>query len=129
MGRMWQTIILSKWNPVFAWIPVETIVKKNQKQYYDAISQSDHIGNSTPFIVFMLQSLLESIKETEKSNQKSNPKIIEAISKNNKVTIQQLQEIVGLSECGIKKNLRKLCEQGIIIHEGARNGGMWKIIK
>ncbi|MCR5455661.1 MAG: Fic family protein, partial [Bacteroidales bacterium] len=38
MGRLWQTVILKQWKPVFAWIPVETLVKQHQKEYYDALN-------------------------------------------------------------------------------------------
>lgn len=41
MGRMWQTLLLMQWKPIFAWIPVETIVKENQQAYYAAIARSD----------------------------------------------------------------------------------------
>jgi Fic family protein len=63
MGRMWQMLLLMQWNPIFAWIPVETLVKEHQKDYYDAIAQSDREASSTPFIIFMLRCLLQSIQE------------------------------------------------------------------
>ena len=37
IGRLWQTLVLSKWNPVFEWIPVETMIYHNQQKYYDAL--------------------------------------------------------------------------------------------
>ncbi len=47
-GRMWQTLLLMQWNPIFVWIPVETIVKEHQEDYYAAIAQSDREASSTP---------------------------------------------------------------------------------
>lgn len=67
MGRFWQTLLLSRWKPVFAWLPVEDIVRDNQEGYYAAIAQSDHAGNSTPFITFMLKCLLRVVEEHEQS--------------------------------------------------------------
>lgn len=72
MGRMWQTLLLIQWKPIFAWIPVETIVKEHQQEYYAAIAQSDDKGNSTTFIVFMLRCLMRAIDEMRESDQKSN---------------------------------------------------------
>ena len=72
LGRMWQTLLLMQWKPIFAWIPVETIVKDHQQEYYAAIMKSDHEASSTPFIVFMLGCLKEALDEMVKSNQKSN---------------------------------------------------------
>ena len=69
---MWQTLLLMQWKPIFAWIPVETIVKDHQQEYYAAIMKSDHEASSTPFIVFMLGCLKEALDEMVKSNQKSN---------------------------------------------------------
>lgn len=62
MGRLWQTVILSKWKPIFEWIPIESIIKDNQEAYYHAISSSTHAASSTPFIEFMLECINDSIK-------------------------------------------------------------------
>lgn len=63
MGRLWQTALLSRWKAVFAWLPVETIVKENQKEYYAAIHASDDSGESTAFILFMLKCIKQTIEE------------------------------------------------------------------
>ncbi len=69
MGRLWQTLILQKWKPVFAWLPVETVIKKRQSDYYQVLAQSDKDGNSTAFIEFMLQSLSATLTELPTSDQ------------------------------------------------------------
>ena len=63
MGRYWQTMLLSRWKGIFAWIPVETIVKEHQQEYYDVIARCDAAGNSTAFIEFMLRCLLEAMNQ------------------------------------------------------------------
>ena len=132
MGRMWQTLLLMQWKPVFAWIPVETIVKKNQQEYYSSIAQSDKTGNSTIFITFMLKCILDSLQEIEESNQKSNQKsiqkLLDAISKNPNITIRELQDFLGMSESGVKKIIRKYREAGTLVRVGGAKGGHWKII-
>lgn len=135
MGRMWQTLLLMQWNPIFAWIPVETLVKEHQKDYYDAIAQSDREASSTPFIIFMLRCLLQSIQEMVKSNlksnQKGNPKssekILNAMCANPQLTIKDLQEVTGLSESGVKKIIRSLRADGVIERVGGNKGGFWKV--
>jgi len=57
LGRLWQTIILLNFHPIFEYIPIESIVKNKQKQYYRALAQSDKTGSSTKFIEFMLQAI------------------------------------------------------------------------
>lgn len=71
MGRLWHTLLLSKWNPIFAWLPIESIIHDNQSEYYNAINISNNNGNSTVFIEFMLsvikQALQKSINDKPKN--------------------------------------------------------------
>ena len=61
VGRLWHTLLLSKWNPVFAWLPVESIIHDHQQEYYDAINASNDAGESTTFIEFMLSAIKASL--------------------------------------------------------------------
>lgn len=63
MGRLWHTLLLSKWNPAFAWLPVESIIHDRQQAYYDAINASNNAGESTVFIEFMLSAIKASLIE------------------------------------------------------------------
>ena len=60
MGRLWHTLLLSKWNPVFAWLPVESIIHDRQQEYYSAINVFNDARESTVFIEFMLSSIKAS---------------------------------------------------------------------
>ena len=57
MARLWHTAILSKWKPVFEFIPIESQIEKFQTEYYDAIAQCHRAGSSTDFIEFMLSQI------------------------------------------------------------------------
>ena len=61
VGRLWQSLILSRWNPVFADLPVESLIFEYQSKYYEAIRQSTVETDSAPFISFMLEMILETI--------------------------------------------------------------------
>ena len=61
VGRLWHTLLLSKWNPVFAWLPVESIIHDHQQKYYAAINASNDAGESTAFIEFMLSAIKASL--------------------------------------------------------------------
>lgn len=63
MGRLWQTVLLRQYNPVFEFLPIETIIKKRQAEYYDVLGRSDAAGNSTLFIEFMLSVINDSLEE------------------------------------------------------------------
>ena len=63
MGRLWQTLLLIQEYPLFEFLPFETLISKNQKKYYQALSNSDKQGESTIFIEFMLKILSDSLDE------------------------------------------------------------------
>lgn len=61
MGRLWQTLLLKEAYPVFEYLPIETIIKERQEQYYESLGKSDKTGESTVFVEFMLEIILESL--------------------------------------------------------------------
>ena len=63
-ARLWQNIILSKWKDLFEYLPIESQIKKYQENYYKAINNCNHNGNSTEFIEFMLMMFEEVLEET-----------------------------------------------------------------
>ncbi|MCK9493699.1 MAG: Fic family protein [Acholeplasmataceae bacterium] len=64
MGRLFQTCLLAKEEELFYYLPIESIIKKKQQNYYDAISKSNQEGVSTKFIEFMLDAIIETMQET-----------------------------------------------------------------
>jgi Fic family protein len=69
MGRLWQTLILSRWNPLFAHIPVESLIYQNQSAYYDALKASTDQTDSAPFIEFILQMIFDAIQSSKETDQ------------------------------------------------------------
>jgi len=68
MGRLWQTMILKETSPVFEYLPIETLIKERQQNYYQILGKSDSQGNSTGFIEFMLDIInvaLEDLLKTQ----------------------------------------------------------------
>jgi Fic family protein len=63
MGRLWQSVILIKEYPVFGYLPFETLISENQRDYYDALGRSDKTGSSTIFIEYMLGVIDKSLEE------------------------------------------------------------------
>ena len=131
MGRLWQSLILSSYNPLFSWFPTESIVREHQEAYYKALEDSTALGESTPFIEFMLEMIVKSINTTLKSNQQSNlksdQKIFTLIKENSDVTIKELCEIVSMSESGVKKVIKKLKNENKLIRVGSLKSGYWEV--
>ena len=62
-ARLWQNVILSNWEEVFEYVPIESQIKKYQEDYYSAINNCNKTGNSTEFIEFMLKMIDETLLE------------------------------------------------------------------
>ena len=138
MGRLWQTVILKEWKEVFAWIPVETLIKENQSEYYNALNSSDKEADSSSFIEFMLSLLLKTIEEIIETEKKvtakvsvkvtvNQQKILDVIKENPFVTQEELAQIIGLSRKSIIQNMKKLQENGLLKRIGADKNGRWEI--
>lgn len=131
IGRLWQSVILNSFNPTFSLLPTESIVRDYQEEYYKAIEDSTELGESTPFIEFMLEMIYKSIQTTLKSDQKSNyksdQKVLALMKENNKITIYELMEKLSMSESGIKKVIKKLKDENIISRVGSLKSGYWEI--
>ena len=63
IGRLWHTLLLTQWKPMFAWLPIESIIHDRQEEYYNAINQSNYDGESTAFIEFMLSAIKASLMD------------------------------------------------------------------
>ena len=62
MGRLWQTLILARWNSIFAITPVESKVHARQEEYYEAIGESTKMSDCAPFVEFMLKAIFDIIE-------------------------------------------------------------------
>lgn len=135
-ARYWQSAILSHWKKIFEYIPIETMVKKNQQEYYKVINDCDKSGDSTEFIEFMLEIIKETVDETLKEQENvpvnlndTEIKILELIRKNNNITAINIAENIDMTEKTAKRNLKSLKEKGYIERVGSDKTGYWKIIK
>ncbi len=69
MGRLWQTLILRNWKPLLAYLPVETVIRDRQEDYYRVLAQADEHADVTPFVEFMLKALLDTMSEAVDTDQ------------------------------------------------------------
>ena len=105
VGRLWHTLLLSKWNPAFAWLPVESIIHDRQQEYYDAINASNDAGDSTVFIEFMLSAIRASLMDAiNTSDEMSDGKLDKATLRWNKI-----QEYLKTHDYIMNADVRELC--------------------
>lgn len=105
MGRLWQTLILSQWRSQFAYLPVETLIKARQAEYYRVLGEADQQAEATPFISFMLsvihQALSEAINlslEKTESDQVSDQvkRLLTLLSGQSPLTAKEIMQSLGL---------------------------------
>jgi Fic family protein len=122
MGRLWQTLILSHWRPVFAILPVETIIRDRQQDYYAALGQADQAADATAFIEFMLNAILRGIEEsTLLSDQESDyqsdqvMRLLRALRKSQRSTSDLMIELGLVHRPTFRKNyLHPALKAGLI---------------
>ena len=141
IGRLWQSLILYNWKTIFIAIPVESVVKDSQEKYYEVLEESGSLGESTPFIEFMLESILTSCQKVldESHNVPLNvPKnvplkrldqILEFIKENKEITIDQLALKCDVSSKTIKRDIGKLKDDGRVIRIGSLKAGHWEVTR
>ena len=136
MGRLWQSLILGKWNPVFAHLPVENLVYANQQEYYNAINASSTAGDCSIFVEFMLDKILGALKDVQNVEVETpvaetihltarQEKIIAALKKNNFLTEKELAEKFAVTPRTIERDLAKLQQYGTLERVGSKRDGRW----
>lgn len=134
-GRLWQSLILGRLNPLFEHLPVENMVYANQQEYYNAIAASTSEGQSGPFIDFMLNEILKTLQKNikeevpnkipDKVPNKSELSILRLLADNPRLTRIELAEKVGLTENGVKKIISNMKAAGWIERMGSNKTGYW----
>lgn len=133
MGRLWQSVMLYDYNPLFSSLPTESIVRDHQEAYYKALEDATTLGESTPFIEFMLEMILEAITKVGNTvgnmvgNLSENQRmIIQMMRENYKVSAKLLSEEIGISVRKIEENIAKLKKLGMIERLGGTRGH-WEV--
>jgi len=127
VGRLWQSVMLYAWREVFVVMPTESIVRDNQENYYKALEEAGSIGESTPFVEFMLEVILNTVREVGNNLSDNQLLIIENIKMNSKISASKLSEAIGISKRKIEENLAKLKAINILKRVGGTRGH-WEII-
>lgn len=140
VGRLWQTAILGRWNPLFYAAPVENMVFSHQSRYYRALQSAQAAGDAGAFIDFMLDVILRTIKArgvrqggkktvVRKGGKKTADRILELVSANPKVTFAELVGALGISRSAIQKHVVGLKDAQRLRRIGPDKGGRWEVVR
>lgn len=124
MGRLWQTVILMKENPVFEFLPIELEIKNNQQAYYDVLAISDKEGLCTAFVEFMLDMIKTSLgkllnSQIQPLSDKQRLKYFKENSQLDTFTRKDyMRTFKNISTATATRDLKKGVEVGMLIKEG-----------
>jgi Fic family protein len=131
MGRLWHSLLLSKWRPAFGYLPIESWIHLNRKGYYNSLREADK-GNITAFIKFMLtvikvaaDDFVDEITYAPKRRLSIRDSIIDIISGDPEATAASMAEVLGVSDRTIKRHLSSMTNAGLIKRVGSDKTGHW----
>ena len=132
IGRLWHTLLLTQWKPMFAWLPVESIIHDRQDEYYASINRSNYEGESTVFIEFMLSAIKEALMEAVQTSGAAESmttdelrwyKVERFLKKNDTITNADVRQMFQVSSATANRILSKFTEEGKI--QKIRIGKSW----
>ncbi len=143
IGRLWQTLILSHWQPMLAFLPVETVIKHRQQTYYQLLTESDQKSDCSAFIEFLLQAIEDSLQEaintqpdTEKMRVQTrvHPRvqtpelILNLLSEHPQMSLADVAQQIEKSVSTVERAVAKLKIQGRLAFIGPKKDGYWQVI-
>ena len=138
IGRLWQSLILGRLNPIFEHLPVENMVYSNQKAYYHAINRSSDLGDSGSFIDFMLEEILNTLVDhqgksnadiaDEKGLNDQQLRVLGYLRADRHTTAAKIAADLSMSARQIERMLADMKAKGIIRRIGANKNGYWEIV-
>ena len=135
IGRFWQSRLLIQYHPVFEYIPVESIIKDNQADYYRALERSDQSGQSTPFVEFslsMIRLALETYLDTLKPkplSAKDRLKIAHANFKESQFSRKDyLKHFKTISTATASRDLKRGVDDHWLIKTGDRANTVYQFV-
>lgn len=130
-GRLWQTLMLSRWRPALAWLPIETVIRDRQAGYYAAIARSNAAGTCDGFVEFMLEVIRDALAPYAVGSSIKNDDERRALGyfrENPNGTVAGLSAVLGMPQRSVERLVAKLKDDGRLVREGSPRSGSWKVV-
>ena len=147
LGRLWQTLTLSRWQPLLAWLPIEEVVRNRQEAYYDSLGKADQAGDLTPFVSFMLTAIGSALEQaicqqtaahhpgSEMGSEMGSEiaagtaeRILALLAASPRLSARLLAETLHLSSRAVEKQLAALQAAGRLRRVGSARSGHWQVL-
>ena len=129
-GRLWHTLLLSRWRPVLAWVPIESAIRRRQADYYEALALSGANGSCESFVEFMLEAIREAIlpyARPESAADAERARALAFLRDNPQSTVTQLSQYLVRSKRSAERTVAQLKEEGSLERQGSPRSGVWVV--
>ena len=137
LGRLWQTLILSRWNPLLAWLPIEEVIRSRQQGYHESLGQADQLGDLEPFMACQLEAIHDALRSEISSEKGSelaaeigatpaaaiDALILRDLATEPTLSARRLAEHLQLSQRAVGKHLAALQQKGRLLRDGSPRYG------
>lgn len=149
IGRLWQTLILSRWQPVLAFLPIETVIRRRQADYYRLLGEADQAGDCSGFIGFLLDAIFDALQQAIDASlagpgdsvapvetpvetpvigrAKTPERILTILAAHPTCTLAEVAARVGRSVRAVERAVARLQQEGLLRFVGPRKGGRWEV--
>lgn len=131
-GRLWHTLLLARWRPVLAWLPVESAIREHQSRYYETLAEGDATGTSGAFVEFMLEAIKEAMLPFTRpvsEQEQAKARTLAFFSEHPAGNITQLADHLGRPKRSVERIVADLKEEGVLVREGSPRSGVWRVCR
>jgi Fic family protein len=133
IGRFWQTLLLYHYHPAFEFIPIESLIREHQQEYYAALEASDRSGDSTAFVHFSLGIILKSLEDFVSSFSPKPLSATERLSRAKEHFVHRefsrklyLELYKAISTATASRDLKQATEAGILSRSGEKSLALYR---
>lgn len=142
MGRLWQTLVLSRWQPMLAYLPVETVIKGRQADYYRLLGEADRAADCTAFILFLLDAIHDALQQAMtvelaaatpvevavEVTVETPERVLAVLKAHPDMTLVQVAQAIGKSPRAVERAAAGLKQEGRLRFVGAKKKGKWEVV-
>ena len=139
-GRFWQSLLLQRWKPLFAWLPVETLIHERQAGYYEALNAANTQGEATVFVRFMLSVIRDALLEIKENQSRhvgvnvgvnvgKENAVLHILRRYPQASARMVADMAQLSSRQVERILAQLKRKGRLIRHGSPKAGYWQVME
>ena len=131
-GRLWHALLLARWRPILAWLPVESMIRQRQADYYAALNASNADGASTRFITFMLQVIRDVMApycRQADASARLREAVLDFLEESPQATVAQAATRTGSSMRTVERAIAALKDEGRLRRVGSPRAGRWEAVR